>query len=85
LDEQALAMRRRLASKQAVAYSLNNLAVDLRALGELERARQLDEEASAMLRRIHDGDHPDLAISHNNLTVGLPSLGDVGLARLLDD
>jgi hypothetical protein len=35
-----------------IATSLNNLASDLRALGEHARARELDEQASAMHARL---------------------------------
>jgi len=35
-----------------VAISLNNLAVHLTALGEDERARELDEQALAMRQRL---------------------------------
>jgi hypothetical protein len=37
-----------------VASSLNNLAVDLRALGEHGRARELDEQALAMRHRLEE-------------------------------
>jgi hypothetical protein len=35
-----------------VARSLSNLAVDLQALGERERARELNEQALAMRQRL---------------------------------
>jgi hypothetical protein len=36
----------------SVALSLNNLAIDLRESGEPERARELDEQATAMRQRL---------------------------------
>ena len=54
LDEQALAMRQRLfeGDHPDVATVLNNLAVDLGALGEHGRALELDEQALAMRQRL---------------------------------
>jgi hypothetical protein len=54
LHERSLAMRQRLyeGDHPDVAISLNNLAVNLRALGEHERARELNEQALAMQERI---------------------------------
>ena len=37
-----------------VATGLHSLAQDLRALGEHGRARELDEQASAMLQRLYE-------------------------------
>jgi tetratricopeptide (TPR) repeat protein len=68
-----------------VAMSLNNLAIDLRALGEPGRARELDEQALAMFQRLFEGDHPDVATSLNNLAVDLSELGEPGRARELDE
>jgi hypothetical protein len=39
-----------------VASALGNLAGDLRALGEPEKARELDEESLAMQRRLREDD-----------------------------
>ena len=50
-----------------MASSLNNLADDLRGLGEYGRARELDEQALAMCQRLYEGDHPDVASSLSNL------------------
>jgi hypothetical protein len=54
LDEEALAMRQRLyaGDHPDVAASLNNLAIDLRVLGEDGRARELHEQARAMKERL---------------------------------
>ena len=60
LHEQALAMHRRLydGDHPAVAASLNNLALDLRTLGDHERSRELDEQALAMRRRLAERQKP---------------------------
>jgi tetratricopeptide (TPR) repeat protein len=87
LNEQALVMKQRLyeGDHPAVARSLNSLAIDLRALGEHERARALDEQALAMRQRLHDGDHPDVAVSLNNLANDLRALGEHERARALHE
>jgi hypothetical protein len=87
LDEQALNVWRRLHSgdHQVIASSLTNLAVDLRELGEVERAQELDEQAIAMWRRMNLGDHPDLALALNNLASSQRILGKVRRARELDE
>ena len=41
-----------------VATTLNNLAEDLRGLGDYAGARELDEQALAMHRRLYASDHP---------------------------
>jgi tetratricopeptide (TPR) repeat protein len=44
----------------------------------LHKARELLEQALAMRRRLHAGDHPDIATSLNNLAVIQEQLGDYG-------
>ena len=56
--------------------SANNLAVDLRALGERRRARELDEDTLARRRRVLGDDHPDTLASANNLAIDLRELGE---------
>ena len=51
--------------------SANNLAVDLRELGEHERARQLDEDTLARRRRVLGDDHPDTTILAEALGIDL--------------
>jgi hypothetical protein len=47
------------ANHPRIARSLSNLASNLRALGEHQRARDLDEQALAMYRRLYgDTEHP---------------------------
>jgi hypothetical protein len=43
-----------------VAAGLNNLAIDMRALGDHERARELDEQALAMRRRLAERQKPSV-------------------------
>ena len=54
--------------------SANNLADDLRALGEFNRARELDEDTLRRRRRLLGEDHPDTLLSANNLAVDLHEL-----------
>jgi hypothetical protein len=65
--------------------SANNLAVDLRALGEFERARQLDEDTLTRYRRVLGEDHPDTLRSASNLAIGLAELREYERARELED
>jgi hypothetical protein len=60
-----------------LARGMVNLAADLTELGEHERARELDEQALAMRRRLYEGDHPDVAHSLSNLAVDLRALGSM--------
>ena len=68
-----------------MAISLSNLANDLRVLGEVQRARELHEQALAMLRRLFEGDHRHVATSLANLANDLHVLGQVQEARELDE
>ena len=47
--------------------SANNLAVDLRNLGEYQAARELDEDTLARRRRVLGEDHPHTVSSRSNL------------------
>lgn len=57
--------------------SAYNLAIGLRAMGENQAARELDEDTLAR-RRVLGEDHPDTLDSANNLTIGLRALGEAG-------
>lgn len=57
--------------------SANNLAVVLRELGQLDQARQLQEDTFARRRRVLGDDHPSTLASANNLAVVLRELGDL--------
>jgi tetratricopeptide (TPR) repeat protein len=56
--------------------SLDNLAETLRALGDYEQARELQEQALAMLQRLSQGDDPRIAESLTHLAGVLQDLGD---------
>jgi tetratricopeptide (TPR) repeat protein len=87
VHEQALTMRQRLyqGDHPDVAISLNNLANDMRELGEYERARELHEQALTMRQRLYEGDHPHVAASLSNLANDLSELGEYERARELDE
>ena len=56
--------------------SANNLAIDLRALGEYQAARELDQDTLARRRRVLGEDHPDTLPSAANLAIDLRALGE---------
>ena len=56
--------------------SAHNLAIDLRALGELQAARDLDHDTLARRRRVLGHDHPDTLNSAENLATDLRELGE---------
>ena len=58
--------------------SANNLAIDLRNLGEYQAARELDEDTLARRRRVLGEDHPDTLASASNLAADLRALGEAG-------
>ena len=53
----------------------NNLAADLRGLGEYQQARALDEDTLGRCRRLRGDDHLDTLTSANNLAADLHALG----------
>ena len=55
--------------------SAENLALALRALGDLRAARELDEDTLARRRRVLGDDHPHTLTSASNLADDLHSLG----------
>jgi hypothetical protein len=56
----------------------------LRALGEYERASQLDEDTLIRRRRVLGEDHPDTLTSASNLAADLRALGEHERARQLE-
>ncbi len=64
--------------------SANNLAANLRGLGQYEAARQLDEDTLARRRRVLGEDHPATLISASNLAADLRALGQHEAAHQLD-
>jgi tetratricopeptide (TPR) repeat protein len=87
LHEEALVMRQGLydGDHRDVAWSMNELAIDLHDLRQVARARELHEQALAMLQRLHDGDHPDVALALSNLGNDMHDLGKVARARELHE
>ena len=65
--------------------SANNLALDLGALGEHERARQLDEDTLTRRRRVLGDDHPHTLTSASNLALDLGALGEHERARQMEE
>ncbi|MFD9735254.1 FxSxx-COOH system tetratricopeptide repeat protein [Umezawaea sp. NPDC059074] len=63
----------------------NNLAIQLRALGEHQAARELDEDSLARCRRLLGDDHPETLGSANNLAIDLGELGEHQAARELNE
>ena len=60
---------------------MNNLAVTLRAQGDLAGARALQERCSRPSGRLLGDEHPDTLTSMNNLAVTLRAQGDLAGAR----
>jgi Tetratricopeptide repeat/Domain of unknown function (DUF4062)/NB-ARC domain len=65
--------------------SASNLAVVLRAVGELERAFQLAEQTLARSRRVLGDDHPDTLASASNLAVVLRAVGELERACQIEE
>ena len=65
--------------------SADNLAADLRNLGEHQAARELDEDTLARPRRVLGDDHPSTLTSADNLAGDLRNLGEHQAARELDE
>lgn len=84
LKEEALAFALKLGSDHPlVATSQSNLAIVLRALGDLKRAAELLEQALESDRRNLGADDPSVAIKESNLAVILQDLGDLPRAKEL--
>jgi hypothetical protein len=56
--------------------SATNLAKDLRALGEVPAALDLDRDTLGRRRRVLGQDHPDTLASATNLAIDLRALGE---------
>jgi tetratricopeptide (TPR) repeat protein len=63
----------------------NNLAADLRALGDFEQSRQLHEDTLTRCRQALGDNHPHTLRSANNLAWMLRALGEPERARKLDE
>ncbi|NUP95176.1 MAG: tetratricopeptide repeat protein [Planctomycetaceae bacterium] len=76
LLESAVEMLRRLDKGAELAKGLGNLAQLRETLGDDDGALRFYEEALAVHRREHAGDHPDLAVAINNLAVFCAGIGE---------
>jgi tetratricopeptide (TPR) repeat protein len=87
LFERALAICEKVLGPERpdTAESLNNLAVLLRAQGDLAAARPLSERALAIREKVLGPEHPDTATSLNNLAALLQAQGDLAAARPLSE
>jgi tetratricopeptide (TPR) repeat protein len=87
LYERAHALRRdRLGDDHPdTLQTANNLANDLRRLGEYQQARALHEDTLTRRRRVLGDDHPDTLNSANNLANDLRRLGEYRQARALHE
>ena len=65
--------------------SMNNLAETLRAQGDLDGARRIQEQVLETRRRILGDDHPDTLASMNNLALTLSHQGDLAGARKIGE
>jgi tetratricopeptide (TPR) repeat protein len=85
LFERALAVTENVLGREhpSTAASLNNLALALKAQGDLTAARQLYERAVVIDEKVLGPDHPDTAADLLNLGVLLNEQGDLGGAQLL--
>jgi predicted ATPase/DNA-binding CsgD family transcriptional regulator len=79
LQEESLALRRRLGDRPGIARSLGGLGEVARARGDYTVARAFAEESLAMTREL--GDRWSLARALNNLGVVDAELGDYAAAR----
>jgi len=65
--------------------SMNNLAETLRAQGDLEGARIIQEQELEITRRVLGAKHPDTLTSMNNLALTLRDQGDLEGARIIHE
>jgi tetratricopeptide (TPR) repeat protein len=85
LFERALELRRGMLGEQHpdTLISARRLALNLRALGQYELARQLNGYTLVRSRRVLGEEHPDTLTSANNLALDLWALGQYEAARRL--
>ena len=71
-----MARRRRVLGEEhpATLWSACHLAADLRELGELTAARDLDQDTLARRRRVLGEDHPETLLSAGNLAADLRAM-----------
>jgi tetratricopeptide (TPR) repeat protein len=87
LFEHALELRRGMLGEEHpdTLTSARHLALNLRALGQYEAARRLNEETLLRSRRVLGQEHPDTLTSASNLAGNLRGLGQYEAARRLDE
>jgi hypothetical protein len=61
----------------ATLASASELPIDLRALGEVQAARDLDQDTLDRRRRLLGEDHPDTLISVDNLAADQRALDEL--------
>ena len=85
LFERALQLRRGMLGQQHpdTLISARSLALNLRALGQYELARRLNEDTLVRSRRVLGEEHPDTLTSANNLALDLWALRQYEAARRL--
>ncbi|MCA1693892.1 MAG: tetratricopeptide repeat protein [Actinobacteria bacterium] len=85
LFERARELRREMLGEQHpdTLTSARSLALNLRALGQYEVARRLNEDTLARSRRVLGEEHPDTLTSANNLALDLWALRQYEAARRL--
>jgi hypothetical protein len=85
LIERALKLRRGMLGEQHpdTLTSARRLALNLRALGQYEAARRLNEDTLARSRRVLGEEHPDTLTSANHLALDLWALRQYEAARRL--
>jgi tetratricopeptide (TPR) repeat protein len=62
-----------------------DLAVTIKALGDLPRAKALEERILEVRTRTLPDDHPDLQLARGNLAVTIKALGDLPGAKTLEE
>jgi Tetratricopeptide repeat len=61
---------------RSTLFSTSSLAADLRALGEVQAARDLDQDTLDRRRRVLGEDHPDTLASARDLAADLRALDE---------
>ena len=86
LEEGVDAARRVLGAEHPdTLAAMNNLAATLADQGELDSARQLQEQVLEARRRVVGAEHPDTLAALNNLAYTLQAQGDLVGARQLQE
>jgi tetratricopeptide (TPR) repeat protein len=81
--EKAIVLQTKFQKLEALATSLNNLALLYNSQGKYSEAEPLYVDALEMTKRLFTGDHPDVATSLNNLALLYNSQGKYSEAEPL--